>query len=58
MAVLGQNLQISEQTLNAFATPVRKHQVPGAQFAIHHGGLTVAHEIGELEYSIVLHTRP
>jgi CubicO group peptidase (beta-lactamase class C family) len=50
MAVLRQNLQISEQMLNAFAALVRKHQVPGAQFAIYHGGLTVAHEIGELEF--------
>jgi hypothetical protein len=44
------SLQISEQMLNAFAALVRKHQVPGAQFAIYHGGLTVAHEIGELEF--------
>jgi CubicO group peptidase (beta-lactamase class C family) len=29
---------------------VRKHQVPGAQLAIHHGGETVAVEVGELEY--------
>lgn len=50
MAVLGQNLQISEQMLNAFPALVRKHQVPGAQFAIYHGGLTIAHEIGELEF--------
>nr|MBA2473567.1 beta-lactamase family protein [Pseudonocardiales bacterium] len=28
----------------------RKHQVPGAQLAIHHGGETVAVEVGELEY--------
>ena len=42
MAVLRQNLQISEQMLNAFAALVRKHQVPGAQFAIYHGGLTIS----------------
>ncbi|HEU0088338.1 MAG TPA: serine hydrolase domain-containing protein [Pseudonocardiaceae bacterium] len=29
---------------------VRKYQVPGAQLAIHHGGETVAIEVGELEY--------
>ena len=34
-------------TLSALA---RKHQVPGAQLAIHHGGETVAVEVGELEY--------
>lgn len=34
-------------TLSALA---RKHQVPGAQVAIHHGGETVAVEVGELEY--------
>jgi CubicO group peptidase (beta-lactamase class C family) len=44
------SLQISEQMLNALTALVRKHHVPGAQFAIYHGGLTVAHEIGELEF--------
>ncbi|MCA1706236.1 MAG: beta-lactamase family protein [Actinobacteria bacterium] len=34
-------------TLSALA---RKHQVPGAQLAIHHGGETVVIEVGELEY--------
>src|SRR5438105_632916 len=29
----------------------RKHQVPGAQFAIHQGGETVAIEVGELEHA-------
>jgi hypothetical protein len=38
MAVLGQNPQISEQMLNALAALARKHQVPGAQFAIYQGG--------------------
>jgi CubicO group peptidase (beta-lactamase class C family) len=33
-----------------FAVLARKHQVPGAQLAIHHGGQTVAIEVGELEY--------
>jgi CubicO group peptidase (beta-lactamase class C family) len=44
------SLKISEQIPSAFAALVRKHQVPGAQFAIYHGGLTVAHEIGEHEF--------
>lgn len=34
-------------TLSALA---RKYQVPGAQLAIHHGGETVAIEVGELRY--------
>jgi CubicO group peptidase (beta-lactamase class C family) len=34
-------------TLSALA---KKHQVPGAQLAIHYGGATVAVEVGELEY--------
>jgi CubicO group peptidase (beta-lactamase class C family) len=42
--------RISEQMLGMFAALARKHQVPGAQFAIYHGGSTVAHEIGELEF--------
>jgi CubicO group peptidase (beta-lactamase class C family) len=50
MAAREQKLQTSEQMLIAFATLARKHRVPGAQFAIYHGGLTVAHEIGELEF--------
>lgn len=49
------SLQISDQMPSAFAALVRKHQVPGAQFAIHHGGLSVAHEIGELESGTGLH---
>jgi CubicO group peptidase (beta-lactamase class C family) len=28
----------------------RKHRVPGAQLAIHHGGTTTASEVGELEF--------
>jgi CubicO group peptidase (beta-lactamase class C family) len=43
--------QIGEQMLSTFSALARKHQVPGAQFAIYHGGLTVAHEIGELEFA-------
>jgi CubicO group peptidase (beta-lactamase class C family) len=35
------------ETLSAVA---RKHKVPGAQLAIHHGGETVAVEAGELQY--------
>src|SRR5438105_3815879 len=59
MSVLGQkinsgqisdaSLHISEQMPSAFAALARKHQVPAAQFAIYHDGLTIAHEIGELE---------
>jgi hypothetical protein len=45
------SLQISELMPSAFAALARKHQVRGARFAIYHGGLTVAHEIGELETS-------
>jgi CubicO group peptidase (beta-lactamase class C family) len=44
------SLQISEQMPAAFAALARKHQVPGAQFAIYHGGFTIAHEVGELEF--------
>jgi CubicO group peptidase (beta-lactamase class C family) len=44
------SLQISEQMPRAFAALARKHQVPGAQFAIYHGGSAIAHEIGELEF--------
>lgn len=50
MSALEQKLQISEQMLSAFADLARKHQVPGAQLAIYRGGLTVAHETGELEF--------
>jgi len=32
------------------STLAQKHQVPGAQLAIHHGGTTLAMEVGELEY--------
>jgi CubicO group peptidase (beta-lactamase class C family) len=39
---------------SAFAALARKHQVPGAQFAIYHGGSTIAHEIGELEFGTSL----
>ena len=42
--------QISEQMLRVFAALARKHQVPGAQFAIYRDGSTIAHEIGELEF--------
>jgi CubicO group peptidase (beta-lactamase class C family) len=42
--------QISEQMPGAFAALARRHQVPGAQFAIYHGGLTITHELGELEF--------
>lgn len=49
------SLQISEQMPSAFAALARKHQVPGAQFAIYHGSSTTAHEIGELESGTGLH---
>jgi CubicO group peptidase (beta-lactamase class C family) len=42
--------RISEQIPSAFAGLARRHRVPGAQFAIYHGGRIVAHEIGELEF--------
>src|SRR3984885_1239850 len=48
--VSGMSPQISEHILGVFAALAHKHQVPGAQFAIYHDGLTVAHEIGELEF--------
>lgn len=48
-------LQIREQIPSAFAALARKHQVPGAQFAIYHDGLTIAEEIGELEFGTGLH---
>jgi CubicO group peptidase (beta-lactamase class C family) len=44
------SLQISKQMPRVFAALASKHRVPGAQFAIYHDGLTVAHEIGELEF--------
>jgi CubicO group peptidase (beta-lactamase class C family) len=46
---------ISEQMLSTFSALARKHQVPGAQFAIYHDGLTVTREIGELEFGTGLH---
>jgi CubicO group peptidase (beta-lactamase class C family) len=33
-----------------FSALARKYRVPGAQLAIHHGGETVAIDVGELEY--------
>lgn len=35
---------------NMLSVLARKYQVPGAQLAIHHGGETVAVEVGELQY--------
>jgi len=35
--------------VSALPALARKHRVPGAQLAIHHGGVTVAGEVGELE---------
>jgi CubicO group peptidase (beta-lactamase class C family) len=40
----------TESLSDALFTLARKHQVPGAQLAIHQGGQTVAIEVGELEY--------
>jgi CubicO group peptidase (beta-lactamase class C family) len=37
-------------SVSALSALARKHQVPGAQFAIHHGGTTAASEVGELEF--------
>jgi CubicO group peptidase (beta-lactamase class C family) len=48
--ISGVSPRISEQMPSAFTALARKHQVPGAQFAIYHCGLTIAHEIGELEF--------
>lgn len=36
--ISGVSLQISGQLPSVFAALARKHQVPGAQFAICHGG--------------------
>jgi hypothetical protein len=41
------SLQISEQMPSAFAALARKHQVPGAQFAIYHGGSTISTQCSE-----------
>jgi hypothetical protein len=38
----GLPLQISGQMLSVFAALARKHQVPGAQFAIYHDGSTIS----------------
>jgi CubicO group peptidase (beta-lactamase class C family) len=40
----------SDRLSDMLSALARKHQVPGAQLAIHHGGETVAVEVGELEY--------
>lgn len=45
-------LSLPLSTLSALA---RKHRVPGAQLAIHHGGATVAGEVGELEFRTSRH---
>jgi CubicO group peptidase (beta-lactamase class C family) len=37
-------------SVSALSALARKHRVPGAQFAIHHGGTTAASEVGELEF--------
>jgi CubicO group peptidase (beta-lactamase class C family) len=37
--------------VSALSALARKHQVPGAQLAIHEGGATMAGEVGELEFS-------
>jgi CubicO group peptidase (beta-lactamase class C family) len=36
--------------VSALSALARKHRVPGAQLAIHHGGTTAASEVGELEF--------
>ncbi|MGH3166640.1 MAG: hypothetical protein ACRDN0_12210, partial [Trebonia sp.] len=47
--ISGVSLRISEQIPGAFAALARKHQVPDAQFTIYRGGLTAAHEIGDVD---------
>jgi CubicO group peptidase (beta-lactamase class C family) len=37
--------------VSALSGLARRHRVPGAQLAIHHGGTTTASEVGELEFS-------
>jgi CubicO group peptidase (beta-lactamase class C family) len=44
--LLSESAPLPTGTLPALA---RKHRVPGAQLAIHHGGTTTAVEVGELE---------
>jgi CubicO group peptidase (beta-lactamase class C family) len=48
--VSGISPQISDKMLSVFAGLVRKHQIPGAQFAVYHNGSTITYEIGELEF--------
>jgi CubicO group peptidase (beta-lactamase class C family) len=36
--------------LSALSSLARKHRVPGAQLAIHHGGVITSSEVGELEF--------
>jgi CubicO group peptidase (beta-lactamase class C family) len=59
VAPVGQTLAIehpfgcpldADRLLDLLTTSALKYQVPGAQLAIHHGGETVAVEVGELEY--------
>jgi CubicO group peptidase (beta-lactamase class C family) len=38
--------------LSAFFDLARKHRVPGAQLAIHHGGAITASEVGDLEFGV------
>jgi CubicO group peptidase (beta-lactamase class C family) len=40
----------SDGLSNTLSMLAGKHRIPGAQLAIHHGGETVAIEVGELEY--------
>ena len=40
----------SDRLSDTLSALVRRHQIPGAQLAIHHGGETVAVEVGELQY--------
>jgi CubicO group peptidase (beta-lactamase class C family) len=41
---------VASAPVSKLSALARKHRVPGAQLAIHHGGVTTAGEVGELEF--------
>lgn len=49
MSVLLAEFPTLSLPVSALSALARKHRVPGAQLAIHHGGATTASEVGELE---------
>ena len=49
MSGLLSGTSIPSPAVSALSALARKHRVPGAQLAIHHGGTTTASEVGELE---------